>query len=453
MNTTNVLEAVARTVDGSDTRKTTQLTVDPSTKEGRDERVHDNVGNIEESHYGTESRDVLVLGLHPGERRLDVSSERHVTSSPTVRDRDEDGGELPGGTDIATGVGEERHHPDEVEQQSIQTQPGHGGGDGLGEDHDREGTEQFTKVGTADDDLRIGRNTNDGTGVDGSKTVLEVSVTVKGKGISGNKPDESAVGEDEVTSVPEGLDEGANTVDHRHEDTTGLNLDAGKARLLLIALALTERGDPDPYGGGEGEEDGREESRVVVAKLADERGRGEGTSGTGNLVHDVDESVHLSQTVDITTNNVTRNHTADQLDSAVRDSRDDVDREETIWAPATVLGLVVSGLVLEHTARGSVGNERNSSDDTKSKNGSSEYRTSRETLDQGSDNDGADALGGVVGTGQDGDLLETTSTETLISLGDKASVEVLKSKLITHDSQDINADVATLFGREGAPEL
>ncbi len=107
MDTTDVLERVTSTVDGSNTGKATQTTVDPSTEEGRDQRVHDNVGHVEEGHNGTEGRDVLVLGLHAGERRLDVGGERDVTSSPTERDGDEDSGELPGRRDRTTGVGEE----------------------------------------------------------------------------------------------------------------------------------------------------------------------------------------------------------------------------------------------------------------------------------------------------------------------------------------------------------
>lgn len=51
-----------------------EVLVDDSPEEGREDGVEDDVGRVEESHDGTESRDVLVSDeVHVGERSLNVS--------------------------------------------------------------------------------------------------------------------------------------------------------------------------------------------------------------------------------------------------------------------------------------------------------------------------------------------------------------------------------------------
>lgn len=60
------------------------------------DRVEDDVRAVQEGHDGTESRDVLVFVSHLVERRLNVGGQRNVTGSPSVRDRDESGGDNPG---------------------------------------------------------------------------------------------------------------------------------------------------------------------------------------------------------------------------------------------------------------------------------------------------------------------------------------------------------------------
>ncbi|KAI3479156.1 hypothetical protein L1887_58859 [Cichorium endivia] len=116
------------------------------------------------------------------------------------------------------------------------------------------------------------------------------------------------------------------------------------------------------------------------------------------------------------------------------DTRDDIDGEKTVGAPSTVLGLVVGRLVLEHTTSSSVGNKRNARDETEGKDRSGEDRACRETLDQRSDDDRANALSGIVGSGEDGDLLEASSSKSLVCLRNKRAVEVLQGELVHHDA-------------------
>jgi hypothetical protein len=153
-------------------------------------------------------------------------------------------------------------------------------------------------------------------------------MAVESERIAGDQPHEAAVGKDEEHADVEGLSESADGVDHLLED-------AVVGVLLLLELSETdvlvaEGPNEAPSETGETEEDWREHVRVVVAELGDERRRGESTSSTGDFVEDVDKGIHATEALDITTDDVTRNDTTDQLNHTVSDARDDVHREETV---------------------------------------------------------------------------------------------------------------------------
>lgn len=111
---------------------------------------------------------------------MDVSGQRDITGGPTERDGNETGGDLPSSGDVSLGSGDKGHDPDQVQGDGVESQERDGGGDVIGQEQDREGSEEFTKVGSSGDDLRPGRGTEDLLGEDGTETVFEVSVTVQG---------------------------------------------------------------------------------------------------------------------------------------------------------------------------------------------------------------------------------------------------------------------------------
>lgn len=148
-------------------------------------------------------------------------------------------------------------------------------------------------------------------------------------------------------------------------------------------------GNESPNDTGGDEEDGRRDRRIVVTELADQGGRGEGSCGTGDLVHDVHDGIHLSKLRDIATDNVSRDDPSDQLDHTVGNTRDDIDREETVGVPCTVLGLASVGH-LGLTACGSIADEQDGRDHTEHDNGAGEDGSRRHALDQRGDEDGTD---------------------------------------------------------------
>ena len=178
-------------------------------------------------------------------------------------------------------------------------------------------------------------------------------MTVESEGVSREKPDELAVCKDKVTTVPESLSEGSDSASHFLEQISTLLLDTGETHRLGAAAAgefledgalvaagfigsvvlleatffcslfalhgqlssagLSKRADEEPEDTGEGEKNGREESRVVVAKLADQTGRGECARRTSNLVENVDEGIHALQAMRVTADQVSGDDSTDDL--------------------------------------------------------------------------------------------------------------------------------------------
>lgn len=218
-----------------------------------------------------------------------------------------------------------------------ETEPWDRSGDSVGHEQDTEGTEEFSKAGTqshqqrnrkttrrlnslgsSDDDLTVRTDTDDLTSEDGRESVLEVTVTVEGDRVSGYEPDVLAVGEDDRGSEVGRLEEGVEGVANGTEESTSTRLGLLERREVLSLgeclgdpVLLLDVGDERPDDGSEGEENGREERRVVVSEEADEGSRRERSSGSGDLVHHVDDGVHPSKLLDVSTNDVTGDNTTD----------------------------------------------------------------------------------------------------------------------------------------------
>lgn len=75
-------QSEAGTGDQISARLASQLTIYPSTEGCRDGRIDDDVRHIQERHDGAERRNVVVVVLELGQRRLDVGRQRAVTACP-----------------------------------------------------------------------------------------------------------------------------------------------------------------------------------------------------------------------------------------------------------------------------------------------------------------------------------------------------------------------------------
>lgn len=142
-------------------------------------------------------------------------------------------------------------------------------------------------------------------------------MTVESDRVSGDEPDVLAVREDDGGSKVSGLVEGVECVDDGTEESSrrlGL-LEGSKVFSssgdLGEPVLLLDVGDEGPDDGGAGEEDRGEEGRVVVTEDTDEGSRCEGSGRSSDLVHDVDDGVHLTELLDVSSDDVTGDNTTD----------------------------------------------------------------------------------------------------------------------------------------------
>jgi len=138
----------------------------------------------------------------------------------------------------------------------------------------------------------------------------------------------------------------------------------------------------------------------------------------------------VTHSLNITGDNVPRNHSSDQLDHTVSDPTDDINREQPVRRPRTILGL--SPVHVFGLSPGScVGDEQCHGDQTEHEHGVGEDGSGRETFHERGDEDGSDALHGGVGTRQDADVsVPDFFGETFVGEGDESSVEVFETEFV-----------------------
>lgn len=136
---------------------------------------------------------------------------------------------------------------------------------------------------------------------------------VKSKRVCGEEPDEPSVAEDELSANVDGFEEADSTEVNGVEVSSLAHLLGLYCREGSIAINCTgvgrllgegQSGNPDPGGSCKSHEDGTHEVRIVVSEAGDGGRRCESSCGTGNLVEDVDGSVHATKAVDISTDNI-----------------------------------------------------------------------------------------------------------------------------------------------------
>jgi hypothetical protein len=164
----------------------------------------------------------------------------------------------------------------------------------------------------------------------------------------------------------------------------------------------------------------------------------EGTDGTSDFVQNVYYGIHVSKTLDVTTDDVSRDDTTNEFDHAVSESRYNVHWEQTgrcngqhhrssgthnmgflpVGIPVAIVCYVVCCLVLEFTAGGSIDNEEDRRDEAEHEDGCRAVQTfstsagmmltrtgsqdgaSGKSFNEGSDDDGAYTLGCSVHAGE-----------------------------------------------------
>jgi hypothetical protein len=279
---------------------------------------------------------------------------------------------------------------------------------------------------------------------------------LQGDRITGQQPDELAGREENLSSSVDGVEE----EDGSRED-----------RLEVRRLALKGVGNgllgelnvqAQPHSGSGGEEDGSDDERVVVSEAGNQgKSSAESTGGTGNLVEDVDQRIHSTELLDVSSDNVSGDDTADKLNHSVHDTGNTVDGDDGIGVVVSVVSEVVLSVGLvpslgdNLSTGGSVDNEKNGSAKTEEEDGGRENDLGGVATDEGSDENRSDTLEGLVETSQETDALEGVErTAEIVSVGgegDDGSVEGLKTELVKHNSENVNGDVLLLGGGEDRP--
>lgn len=161
----------------------------------------------------------------------------------------------------------------------------------------------------------------------------------EGDCVTRNQPDEPAAGEDDLDTEDDRLTKVDETMADLAEDRVLLETLETLA-VLVVGLQETDEG---PGTGGENKEERSHGGGNSVSELEDQEGREEGSGSTGDLVEDVDDGIHSLQLDDIASDDITGNDTADELDHAVTDTNDGVDREKDDRIPFAVALVAVLG--------------------------------------------------------------------------------------------------------------
>lgn len=117
---------------------------------------------------------------------------------------------------------------------------------------------------------------------------------------------------------------------------------------------------------------------------------------------------------------------------------------QSVNVPCAVLDLAAVH-VLELAASGSVDDEDERRHDGKEEDGGREYGASGELANERRNDDGADDLGGGVGTSQDTEVTKgVVGPEAIRGHGDDGTVEGLETELVQHDTSNVDGNVALL---------
>ena len=233
-------------------------------------------------------------------------------------------------------------------------------------------------------------------------------MAVQSEGVAGDQPYELAAREEELGTGPDRVEE--------EDETTGDCLDVRGLviqQVVLTSLDGLEVADEVPGDAGESEADGSDDEGVVVAEVRDESESGaEGACGTGNLVEDVHQRIHPSKFLDVATDNISRNDTADQLDHTIGNTADAVYGDDAVGIVVPVVREIIFRVLLpplgrdEAAAGPRVDDEQDGGENGEDDDGSGEHVFGLESLDERSDQDGAHTLEGLVQTGEQTDSLE-----------------------------------------------
>jgi hypothetical protein len=173
--------------------------------------------------------------------------------------------------------------------------------------------------------------------------------------------------------------------------------------------------------------------------------------------------IHLSELLDVATNNVSRDDSSNKFDHTVGNTADAVDGDHSIRVILAVVRELILGVVAavrrgyQSASGSSINDQEDGGKNTKDKDGARENVLGGKSLDQRGDQDGANTLEGLVETGEETEALEGPGGSLLqdsfvvIAVrgqGNNGAVESLKAELIDHDAGDVEGDVAALGRRE-----
>jgi hypothetical protein len=161
-------------------------------------------------------------------------------------------------------------------------------------------------------------------------------MAVKGNGVSRKKPDELAPRKDDVCPSI-----------YRFEEQPEATQNSFDVRRLVGShwrclprhiWFLNEK----PRYGGSGEEYGRDDEGVIIAKARDEcKSSAKGASGPGHLIEDVHKGVHPAKLLDVSADDVSRDDAADKLNHAVHHSTHAVDRDHAVSVVVSIVAVIV----------------------------------------------------------------------------------------------------------------
>ena len=194
-----------------------------------------------------------------------------ITGGPAERDGKEAQSSVPSPFDVALcDARKSRHDPDNVEGQSIESEPGEGSRDSVRHEEDGQCAEEFTKVGTTDDDLRPSGSSEDTTSISWCEGGLEESMEVESDRVRGEEPDEGSVAKDDLATDIDGLAETKGSLpDGLQVALFALVLFNCRESSVAIGVSVdwlleTKGGDPNPSCASQSHENWRHEVTIIV---------------------------------------------------------------------------------------------------------------------------------------------------------------------------------------------